>query len=247
MTLAQPLPWSTAGTIHFLLNTIQVHRHTHRIVRGCLLAIGRPDGRLNALTSAEAAINLTVYQSTSIQNYRATCETITIGHSPYKLPLSKCCLTLPGKRPKFFCEAECDARFGSEALDGISPGGLMSTMATLLAATTSAALSNIKSRKTMIRKMSYQEMFTLVSKKKCIEKIEQPFMGSWMQLSQPVDTSSTGGSFSGGSFSNPAVGQNRTVGDLMERQRFLQVTPKRNGHTLPSTPCCSKLHRQASA
>jgi hypothetical protein len=35
-----------------------VHRHTHRVRRGSLLAVGRPDGRLNALTTAEAACTL---------------------------------------------------------------------------------------------------------------------------------------------------------------------------------------------
>ena len=32
-----------------------VHRHTHRVFRGALVAVGRPDGRLNALASAESA------------------------------------------------------------------------------------------------------------------------------------------------------------------------------------------------
>jgi hypothetical protein len=60
-----------------------VHRHTHRVVRGALLAVGRPDGRLNALTSAENTICLSVNQASSIQNYGVTCESITVGHSPF--------------------------------------------------------------------------------------------------------------------------------------------------------------------
>ena len=40
-----------------------VHRHTHRVVRGGLLAVGRPDGRLNALSSAENTICLSVNQA----------------------------------------------------------------------------------------------------------------------------------------------------------------------------------------
>lgn len=51
-----------------------VHRHTHRVVRGCLLAVGRPDGRLNALTSAENTVCLSLNQASSIQNYGVTCE-----------------------------------------------------------------------------------------------------------------------------------------------------------------------------
>jgi hypothetical protein len=46
-----------------------VHRHTHRVRRGSLLAVGRPDGRLNALTTAEAACTLAVNQASSIQNF----------------------------------------------------------------------------------------------------------------------------------------------------------------------------------
>ena len=44
-----------------------VHRHTHRVVRGSLLVVGRPDGRLSALTSAEA--------TTSI---RACCSNVSL-------------------------------------------------------------------------------------------------------------------------------------------------------------------------
>jgi hypothetical protein len=35
-----------------------VHKFTHRVVRGTLLAVGRPDGRLNGLTAAENAASL---------------------------------------------------------------------------------------------------------------------------------------------------------------------------------------------
>ena len=193
--------------VHLPLNTTQVHRHTHRIVRGCLLAIGRPDGRLNALTSAEATISLSVYQATSIQNYGVTCETITIGHSPYKLPLSEQHITLPGKRSKFLCEAETDARLGPASLDGVSPGGLMGTMEDFMGSTTSLALSSLtwphqKSR----RNVAHSKLVN-------IEDIEPAFMGSWMKLVQE------------GSGGDPFVVGGRTVGDLMEKQRFLQVTP----------------------
>ena len=218
-----------------------MHRYTHRIVRGCLLAIGRPDGRLNALTSAEAAIHTTVYQSTSIQNYRATCETITIGHSPYKLPLSKRCLTLPGNRPKFFCEAECDARLGSEALNGVSPVALMNKMATILGSTSSLALSKMKTRRPgPVKKQKSQENIgkcaggsnamgrlweraaadnaggSFAPKLKNIEKVVQPFIGAWMEIHKPQHSATRG-----------IVGH--TVGDLMEKQRFLQVMLKRKG------------------
>ena len=83
-----------------------VHRHTHRVVRGTLLAVGRPDGRLNALTSAANTVCLSANQASSIQNYGVTAETLTIGHHPFKLPLSAEAIFLPTGRKLFVCEAE---------------------------------------------------------------------------------------------------------------------------------------------
>ena len=60
-----------------------VHRHTHRVVRGSLVICGRPDGRLSALSTAEAAVCLSVNQASSIQSLGSTCESITIGVSNY--------------------------------------------------------------------------------------------------------------------------------------------------------------------
>jgi len=81
-----------------------VHRHTHRVVRGALLAVGRPDGRLSALTTAENAVCLSVNQASSIQNYGVTCESLTIGHTDFKLPLTAHGIVLPGNRPRYMCE-----------------------------------------------------------------------------------------------------------------------------------------------
>lgn len=81
-----------------------VHRHTHRIVRGTLLICGRPDGRLTGLTSAECSVNLTVNQASSIQSLGGTCESLTIGHNPAKLMLTKMDIALGTHRPKFLCE-----------------------------------------------------------------------------------------------------------------------------------------------
>ena len=83
-----------------------VHRHTHRVVRGGLLAVGRPDGRLNALTSSENTVCLSVNQASSIQNYGVTCESITIGHNPFQLPLTANGIAIPDMRPQFLCERE---------------------------------------------------------------------------------------------------------------------------------------------
>ena len=87
-----------------------VHRHTHRVVRGSLLAVGRPDARLNALTSAENTVCLSVSQASSIQNYGVTCESVTVGHNSFELPLAANCITLAGSRPQFLCERELELK-----------------------------------------------------------------------------------------------------------------------------------------
>ena len=81
-----------------------VHRLTHRVVRGTLLIAGRPDGRLSALSTAEASVCLAVNQASSIQSLGGTCESVTIGHNPFMLPLSSKGIFLKRKRPLFICE-----------------------------------------------------------------------------------------------------------------------------------------------
>lgn len=81
-----------------------VHKYTHRVVRGTLLIVGRPDGRLSALSTAEAACCLSVNQASSIQSWGGTCESVTIGHNPFKLDLSAQAIFLKRKRPMFLCE-----------------------------------------------------------------------------------------------------------------------------------------------
>lgn len=79
------------------------HRHTHRIVRGLLLATGRPDGRLSALAAVESSSLLSIKQAFSIKSLGVTCETLTLGHNPYKLPRARN-ITLPTKWPEFLSE-----------------------------------------------------------------------------------------------------------------------------------------------
>jgi hypothetical protein len=81
-----------------------VHRMTHRVVRGSLLICGRPDGRLSALTAAESAVSLSINQASSIQSLGSTCESVTIGHNPFKLPLTANAIFLRRFRPLFLCE-----------------------------------------------------------------------------------------------------------------------------------------------
>lgn len=90
-----------------------VHRYTHRVVRGTLAIFGRPDGRLSALSTAEASVCLAVNQASSIQSWGGTCESITLGHNPFKLDLSFNGIFLKRHRPLFLCErllVESDAK-----------------------------------------------------------------------------------------------------------------------------------------
>jgi hypothetical protein len=73
-------------------------------VRGSLIICGRPDGRLSALATTESAVCLSVNQASSIQSLGGTCESITIGHNRFKLPLSAKGIFLPRNRPLFLCE-----------------------------------------------------------------------------------------------------------------------------------------------
>ena len=81
-----------------------VHRHTHRVVRGSLIVCGRPDGRLSALTTLETSVCLSVNQASSIQSIGGTCESVTIGHNPFQLPLSRKAIFLDRNRPQYLCE-----------------------------------------------------------------------------------------------------------------------------------------------
>jgi hypothetical protein len=124
--------YSAAGIAVYSANPSDhlVHRMTHRVVRGCLLACGRPDGRLSALTSCEAAVCLSVNQASSIQSIGSTCESMTIGHNPYKLSLTKFAVFLSGCRKKYMCEHLLEKHTGYKG-EGKSSGGLLGDFANL--------------------------------------------------------------------------------------------------------------------
>jgi hypothetical protein len=95
------LSYSVAGLTVYSANPHDhlVHRHTHRVVRGALLAVGRPDGRVHALAAAEATSLLSIKQASSIQSLGVTCETLTLGHNPWPLPRA-IPVVLPTIRPQ---------------------------------------------------------------------------------------------------------------------------------------------------
>ena len=107
--------------------------HTHRVVRGSLLAIGRPDGRLNALATAEAACCLSVNQASSIQNYGITCEAFTLGHNPYALPLSQAAAHIPTSRKEFISEYALSrhAARGGRSMHGACVSAVMGLLGSL--------------------------------------------------------------------------------------------------------------------
>jgi len=83
-----------------------VHRFTHRVARGVLLAMGRPDGRLVSQTKSESWVLMACMQAKAIVNLGAGPEIWTVGHNPYfKSSVVDAHSCLETHRPKFMCEA----------------------------------------------------------------------------------------------------------------------------------------------
>ena len=114
-----------------------VHRFTHRVYRGVLLACGRPDGRLSALTAAENSVCLAVNQAASIRFVQTTCEAVTLGHNPSPLSLAKHSVFLPGGRKQYLCERLLKER--EPGLKECSSGALAEKYAHLMTSTMSDA------------------------------------------------------------------------------------------------------------
>ncbi len=56
-----------------------VHRFCHRVVRGTLIAVGRPDGRLSRVTKCEAWTLLAVQQAKAIASLGCPPEVLSVG------------------------------------------------------------------------------------------------------------------------------------------------------------------------
>jgi hypothetical protein len=87
------------GTDHF------VHRYTHRVARGILLAFGRPDGRLCSQTKCESWVLMSMLQARTIANLGAGPEVVTVGHNPHRTALMDAAIVLPTHRPRLLCES----------------------------------------------------------------------------------------------------------------------------------------------
>jgi hypothetical protein len=83
-----------------------VHRFTHRVQRGVLIALGRPDGRVSAHTRSEQEALLAMMQSAAIQNMGAGPEIVSLGHNPSAGNPSAISrhVVLPTHRRQFVCE-----------------------------------------------------------------------------------------------------------------------------------------------
>ncbi|KAA8496343.1 hypothetical protein FVE85_0072 [Porphyridium purpureum] len=99
-----------------------VHRFTHRVTRGVMLAVGRPDGRLISLTAREAQCLMAALQAKCVQHLRSGPDLITVGHNSYKPSVLErdISVALPTQRKMFMCERmlEIDPAIGMEAKGG---------------------------------------------------------------------------------------------------------------------------------
>ncbi|KAL0052460.1 hypothetical protein WJX82_002586 [Trebouxia sp. C0006] len=84
-----------------------VHCFTHRVVRGLLLAVGRPDGRLCSQTKNESWVVLGLQQAKAIRSLGCTAEAVTVGHNPYsKASAMDHSIVLPTTRHRL-CSKDC--------------------------------------------------------------------------------------------------------------------------------------------
>ena len=83
-----------------------VHRFTHRVARGVLIAAGRPDGRMCSQTTTESSVMLALTQAHVIRSLGCPAEIMTVGHNPYFNPTAQDhAIVLPTNRNGFLCEA----------------------------------------------------------------------------------------------------------------------------------------------
>ena len=63
-----------------------VHRFTHRVYRGTLIAVGRTDGRVFSQSKGESWILMAMQQCKAIMHLGSGPEIISVGHNPYNNP-----------------------------------------------------------------------------------------------------------------------------------------------------------------
>ena len=85
-----------------------VHNFTHRVARGTLLALGRPDGRVLSLLKTEQTIMLAAKQAAFIENMGVGPEIFTVGHNNVKSSIAETHVCVPSSRRKFLSETLYD-------------------------------------------------------------------------------------------------------------------------------------------
>jgi len=83
-----------------------IHQFGHRSVRGLIVAVGRPDGRLFAFTKTESAVLLSTKQMSFVENLGENPEVVTLGSNPhFEASNVHAHVVLPSQaRPKFMDE-----------------------------------------------------------------------------------------------------------------------------------------------
>jgi len=115
---------------------------------------------------------LSVSQASSIQNMGVTCESITVGHNPFKIPLSAAALVLPRKRPLFFTEHEMEKGAERGMGKAKSASALMGQMSTL------KSVSRFKNK--MMDKAKEVDPTKRCTFIKEIPTFPQDYIGKWM-------------------------------------------------------------------
>jgi hypothetical protein len=120
-----------------------VHRFTHRVQRGVLIALGRPDGRISSMARNEGACLLAAMQAAAIQNMGTGPEIFSLGHNTYQGNPSAIRehVVLPTHRRPFMCEFLAKAVLGGSGgggdlesvLAGLGAGQVVSTFQSALA------------------------------------------------------------------------------------------------------------------
>ncbi|CAM9334372.1 unnamed protein product [Chrysoparadoxa australica] len=101
-----------------------VHRFTHRVARGLLLAVGRPDGRIGALSKTEGTVLLAAKQASFIENWEEGPEILSVGHNPYSPgDIFLHSIVLKSNRRRFLDEEVylSIAKNASSSVEGFSP------------------------------------------------------------------------------------------------------------------------------
>jgi len=96
--------WATCVPSNSCLNNSRIY--CCRSVRGLLVAVGRPDGRLFAFTKTETAVLLSCKQMSFVENLGSNPEVVSVGSNPHFEPrhvLTHVALPSQG-RPKFIDE-----------------------------------------------------------------------------------------------------------------------------------------------